>query len=138
MLSQVLLHLQKGGPEHLLSAYGEWFREIASSGHTSWQDYLLDEVSNALPSVHPSLALCNNSSCSRLMHLKWAVHFCDQWMLSLPCTSPLKPWLPCCDSPLCSRRPIRAMPEENSAEQLTIMFNCHGIEILRSTCHADH
>ena len=45
---QVLLHLQKGSPEHLLSAYGEWFREIASSGHTSWQDYLLDEVSNPL------------------------------------------------------------------------------------------
>lgn len=42
---QVLVHLQKGSPEHLLSAYGEWFREIASSGHTSWQDYLLDEVS---------------------------------------------------------------------------------------------
>ena len=41
---QVLLHLQKGSAEHLLSAYGEWFTEIASSGHTSWQDYLLDEV----------------------------------------------------------------------------------------------
>ena len=46
---QVLLHLQKGSPEHLLSAYGEWFREIASSGHPSWQDFLLDEVSRPYP-----------------------------------------------------------------------------------------
>ena len=41
---QVLLHLQKGSPEHLLSAYGEWFREIASSGHTSWHYYIFYEV----------------------------------------------------------------------------------------------
>lgn len=60
---QVLLHLQKGGPEHLLSAYGEWFREIASSGHTSWQDYLLDEVSSHLASNCHSLTLFNASSC---------------------------------------------------------------------------
>ena len=45
---QVLLHLQKGSAEHLMSAYGEWFTEIASSGHISWQDYLLDEVNNSL------------------------------------------------------------------------------------------
>ena len=45
---QVLLHLQKGSAEHLLSAYGEWFTEIASSGHISWQDYLLDEVYHSL------------------------------------------------------------------------------------------
>ena len=45
---QVLLHLQKGSAEHLLSAYGEWFTEIASSGHISWQDYLLDEVFHRL------------------------------------------------------------------------------------------
>ena len=52
---QVLLHLQKGSTEHLLSAYSEWFTEIASSGHTSWQDYLLDEVNSSLtvPMVSP-------------------------------------------------------------------------------------
>ena len=44
----MLLHLQKGSAEHLLSAYGEWFTEIASSGHMSWQDYLLDEVKSSL------------------------------------------------------------------------------------------
>lgn len=52
---QVLLHLQKGGPEYLLSAYGEWFREVASSGHTSWQDYLLDEVSLTITRAHAAL-----------------------------------------------------------------------------------
>ena len=52
---QVLLHLQKGGPEYLLSAYGEWFREVASSGHTSWQDYLLDEVSLTITQSHAAL-----------------------------------------------------------------------------------
>lgn len=43
--AQVLVHLQKGSPDLLLNSFGEWYGEIAASGHASWQDLLLDEAS---------------------------------------------------------------------------------------------
>ena len=40
---QVLLGLQLQNRQQALSAYGDWYRELASCG-SPWQDHLLDEV----------------------------------------------------------------------------------------------
>ncbi len=43
--AQVLNFLQSGShPDAVLSAYGEFYAELAVSNHASWQDLLLDEV----------------------------------------------------------------------------------------------
>lgn len=46
---KVLVSLQRKSKEEVLSSYGSFYREMASSTSKSWQDYLLDEVSPSLP-----------------------------------------------------------------------------------------
>lgn len=41
---KVLQNLRAARPESLLESYGTFYRELLSSGYSSWQDCLIDEV----------------------------------------------------------------------------------------------
>lgn len=42
---RLLQYLQRGTAQQLLEAYGDLYNQLALAGHSSWMDYVLEQVS---------------------------------------------------------------------------------------------
>lgn len=51
---RLLQYLQRGTPQQLLEAYGDLYNQLALAGHSSWMDYVLDQVRR--PTTHTLLS----------------------------------------------------------------------------------